>query len=343
MKRYRIKKRFVLFILVFILIIFVAGYLLVTSYLNKGSRALDPGNTEVITVTVPGGTTTEGIGDILEKNGIIADSGVFKLKSKLKEYDGKYKAGEYYLSPSMTMDQIMDIIISGNDRTLRFTIPEGYDIRRTAEALLSVSLINEEEFLREIESGDFDYRFLKDAPAGANRLEGYLFPETYEVYADASEHDIIDKMLSQFGKIFTEGHYKRAEELGMSINELITLASIIEREAVVSEDRPVISGVFHNRLKIGMKLQSCATVPYILGEQKPVLSTADTQIDSPYNTYIITGLPPAPICSPGLESINAALWPAETDYLYFLAKGDGSHVFAVTYEEHLRNKAKYID
>ncbi|MDD4584146.1 MAG: endolytic transglycosylase MltG, partial [Eubacteriales bacterium] len=121
------------------------------------------------------------------------------------------------------------------------------------------------------------------------------------------------------------------------------LASIIEREAVIPEDRPIIAGVFYNRLKKGMQLQSCATVQYILGEQKPVLSVADTKLESPYNTYLITGLPPGPICSPGIQSINAALWPENTDYLYFLAKGDGAHVFSKTYEEHLINKEKYID
>jgi UPF0755 protein len=237
----------------------------------------------------------------------------------------------------------MEIIISGNDSTTRFTIPEGYDIARTIDVLESKGLINRETFLKEIAEGQFDYWFLEDAPEGENRLEGYLYPETYEIFTNATEYDIINKMLSQFGKLFTEEDYQRAQELGMTINQVITLASIIEREAVVSVDRPIISGVFYNRLKIGMPLQSCATVQYILGEQKPVLSTADTQIESPYNTYIISGLPPAPICSPGIESINAALWPTETDYLYFLAKGDGSHVFSITYQEHLRNKALYID
>jgi UPF0755 protein len=149
-------------------------------------------------------------------------------------------------------------------------------------------------------------------------------------------------MLYQFSKVFTEESKARARELGMSVRELITLASIIEREAQVSEDRPVIASVFYNRLKIGMPLQSCATVQYILGEQKPVLSIEDTRIESPYNTYLISGLPPGPIASPGAESIQAALYPADTKYLFFLAKGDGSHAFSETYEQFLRDKAKYI-
>jgi UPF0755 protein len=129
----------------------------------------------------------------------------------------------------------------------------------------------------------------------------------------------------------------------MSVRDIVTLASIIEREARIPEDRPVIASVFYNRLKINMPLQSCATVQYILGEQKPVLSIKDTQIESPYNTYLNPGLPPGPIASPGADSIKAALYPADTDYLYFLAKGDGSTVFSSTYDQFLKDKAKYID
>jgi UPF0755 protein len=243
----------------------------------------------------------------------------------------------------MSMEEIMKILIAGKAETVRFTIPEGYDIKRTTEKLAGEGLINADVFAKEIESGQFDYRFLTDAPVGPNRLEGFLFPETYEIFANANEHDIIDKMLYQFDKVFTDEYYKRAEELGMSVREVITLASIIEREARVPEDRPIIASVFYNRMKIDMPLQSCATVQYILGEQKAVLSIKDTKIESPYNTYLHTGLPPGPIASPGADSIKAALYPAETDYLYFLAKGDGSHAFSSTYDQFLKDKAKYID
>jgi UPF0755 protein len=241
------------------------------------------------------------------------------------------------------MEEIMKALVAGKAETVRFTIPEGYDIKRTSAKLTEDGLINAETFAKEIETGKFDYEFLKDAPAGPNRLEGFLFPETYEIFANANEHDIIDKMLYQFNKVFTDEYYARAEELGMSVRDVITLASIIEREARVPEDRPVIASVFYNRLKIKMPLQSCATVQYILGEQKPVLSIKDTKIESPYNTYLHPGLPPGPIASPGADSIKAALYPADTDYLYFLAKGDGSHAFSSTYEQFLKDKAKYIN
>ena len=312
-------------------------------YMEKGGKPVDPNSTEWISVTIPTGTGTGGIADLLADADLIGDTGVFKLKSKTKGYNGKYKAGEYTLSPSMSMEEIMGILISGKAATFRFTIPEGYDIRRTTEKLAAEGLIDPEIFAAEIERGQFDYEFVEKAPAGPDRLEGYLFPETYDIFTTANEHDIIDKMLYQFNKVFTEESYARAEELGMTVNEVITLASIIEREARVPADRPVIASVFYNRLAIGMPLQSCATVQYILGEQKPVLSTADTQIESPYNTYLISGLPPGPIASPGADSIHAALYPEDTNYLYFLAKGDGSHAFSETYGQFLRDKAKYIN
>lgn len=312
-------------------------------YIENGSKPFEANSTQQLSVAIPPGAGTGDIAYLLEGAGIIDDTEVFKLKSKIKGYDGRFKAGEYALSPAMPMEEIMNILIAGKSATVRFTIPEGYDIRRTTEKLASEGLINSEIFAEEIEKGHFDYKFVEVVPAGPERLEGYLFPETYDIFTTANEHDIIDKMLYQFDKVFTKEYYERAEELGMTINEVITLASIIEREARVASDRPIISSVFHNRLAIGMPLQSCATVQYILGEQKPVLSTKDTQIESPYNTYIISGLPPGPIASPGADSIYSALYPDDTNYLYFLAKGDGSHAFSETYSQFLRDKAKYIN
>lgn len=344
-KRNRIKnqKRLLIYGVIAIGAVIIAASVIFSLYMGAAGKPADPGSKETYMVTIPPGTGTAEIAGILEKNNIIKNPEVFKFQSKTKGYDGKYKAGQYSLSPGMSMEEIMKILVAGKANTVRFTIPEGYDIKRTTEKLSKEGLINADAFEREIESGTFNYRFLADAPAGPNRLEGFLFPDTYDIFTDANEHDIIDKMLYQFDKVFTDEYYKRAEELGMSVREVVTLASIIEREAKVTEDRPVIASVFYNRLKIGMPLQSCATVQYILGEQKPVLSIQDTQIESPYNTYLHKGLPPGPIASPGADSIKAALYPADTNYLYFLAKGDGSHAFSATYDQFLKDKAKYID
>ncbi|QOX62728.1 endolytic transglycosylase MltG [Anoxybacterium hadale] len=337
------KKRLIFSVVIIIATILLAAAAFFSVYLNKQSEPVNPDNEASVTVVIPNGTGTGGIARILADNELISSESVFKIQSKTRGFDGKYKAGEYSLSPSMSMADIMKILLSGKANTMRFTIPEGYDIRRTTEKLASEGLINPEVFANEIQSGQFDYKFLADAPAGADRLEGFLFPETYDIYTTANEHDIINKMLAQFDKVFTEEYYQRAKELGMSVRDVITLASIIEREAQVSEDRPIIASVFYNRLKISMPLQSCATVQYILGEQKPVLSIKDTQIESPYNTYLNAGLPPGPIASPGADSIKAALYPADTKYLYFLAKGDGSHAFSETYDQFLKDKRKYIN
>lgn len=344
-RRNKIKNRRRLLISIIIIIgaVIIAVSAAYSMYVGKESKPLDPGSKELISVTIPSGTGTDGISQILKENNLIRNAGVFKLQSKSKGYDGKYKAGQFSLSPGMSMEEIMKLLVEGRGETVRFTIPEGYDIKRVTEKLAKEKLINAEVFAKEIETGQFNYKFLADAPAGPDRLEGFLFPETYDIFATANEHDVIDKMLYQFNKVFTDEYYARAEELGMSVREVITLASIIEREARVPEDRPLIASVFYNRMKIKMPLQSCATVQYILGEQKPVLSIKDTQIESPYNTYLNPGLPPGPIASPGADSIKAALYPADTNYLYFLAKGDGSHAFSETYEQFLKDKAKYIN
>jgi UPF0755 protein len=339
----RNKKRFLLGIVAAAAIAVTAGTSLFTAYVENESEPVSPGSREMIQVTIPSGSGTEKIAEILKENNLINNIFVFKMQTKNNGLDGKYQAGNYSLSPGMAMDEIMKHLLTGKADTLRFTVPEGYDIKRVMEKLSGEGLINAEEFQKEIETGVFDYDFLSDAPAGPNRLEGFLFPDTYEIFAAADEHDIIDKMLYQFSKVFTAEYAARAQELGMSVREVITLASIIEREARAPEDRPVIASVFYNRLAIGMPLQSCATVQYILGEQKPDLTTADTQIESPYNTYLIKGLPPGPIASPGADSIKAALYPADTKYLFFLAKGDGTHAFSETYDQFLKDKKKYID
>lgn len=341
-KRANSKVNIKIFLLLCAVVLAVAGFS-AQQWWSKGMQAFDPAASGNLQVTVPSGTGTRGIATLLEEAGLIRSGDFFVIASRLQKLDGKLRAGTYTLSANMDLPAIFDRLLAGQDETRRFTIPEGYDIRRTAESLEEQGIVKKDDFYEALAAGSFDYRFLADIPAGENQLEGFLYPDTYEVYAGATATEIIEKMLDRFDQLFTDDQYLRAEELGLSIREAVTLASVIEREAVVPEDRPVIAGVFLNRLAIGMPLQSCATVQYILGEQKPVLSTTDTQIDSPYNTYRIVGLPPSPICSPGIASIEAALWPTETDYLYFLAKGDGSHVFSVTYEEHLQNKARYID
>jgi len=316
---------------------------------------VDPSSDTEWTIEIPEGSSTSDIARILRTNGLLRDGlfmgrisdYVFADHSKRQEYEGLFKYGEFILMKSMSVDEMMQEIMSGSvaANTLSFTVPEGYTTKQIARLLDSNGIVSEADFFDEIQNGVFDYDFLVDCPPGFDRLEGFLYPETYEVYANATAHDVIDKMLSQFDSLFKNPeYYDRAMQMGMTVREVVTMASIIEREAAHSDELPIMAGVFYNRIAQGIRLESCATIQFILGEPKEFLTNEDTQIDSPYNTYLIEGLPPGPICSPGIKAITSALYPAEHDYLFFVLSADlstRSHVFSASYEEFLRNKDAY--
>ena len=338
------RNKLLLVIVCAITVLLIAG-IAALIYINGLDKAYDSSKSDTINVTVEMGSTTEDIGTLLQEEGIIESSSDFKFFSKVKGYDGKYQAGTYALAPSMTLSEIAEIIISGKTNNITFTIPEGYTIYQMADKLSEEGIVDREKFVSLLTDGNFSYDFLSDAQSGKNHLEGYLFPETYTVEFGADEETIINTMLNQFDTVFTEEFKARAEELGYSLNEIMVIASIIERETQVDEERGKVSSVIYNRLKEGMPLQMCSTVQYILGEQKEILSNADTQIESPYNTYINQGLPPGPICCPGLASIEAALYPDETDYLYFVVsdKLDGTQKFSSDYNQFLKDKEDYYN
>lgn len=331
------------FTFTFILIIAIAAFGMF-SYYNSNLKALSKDGKEK-EISIPKGTSTKGIAQLLEKQGIIKNSDVFYLYGKLSEKAQKIQAGNYLLSSSMSVPEIMDKLASGKAKidTVRFTIPEGFELREIADKLSEQGIVDKDKFYKAVnDTSSYKYDFIKDIPNRENKLEGYLFPDTYEIYKGATETEIVDKMLGRFNEVFNEKYRQRAKELNMSMDQVVILASVIEREAKLDSERKTISAVFQNRLKIGMNLQSCATVQYILKERKPVLSYKDTEINSPYNTYKYAGLPKGPIASPGAKSIEAALYPDNVDYLYFFAKADGSSVFSRTYQEHLnaQNKIK---
>lgn len=306
--------------------------------LDEMKGPVDPTDTEEILVTIPRGATTSSIGSILIENDLIQSETIFKLASKELEADGKMQAGDFMLSRSMSADEIIEKLVSGDVviNTFTFTIPEGFELRQIIDRLEGEGHIDRATFESQLVVENFDYKFLADAES----LEGYLFPDTYEMKIGASEYEIIDRMLRRFDEIFIDDYYTRAEEIGLSIKQVVTLASIVEREAQAKEEFPMVASVFHNRIEDQMLLQSCATVQYILGERKERLTYDDIAIDSPFNTYINAGLPPAPIASPGKLALESALYPSDTDYYYFVVKkdGNGTHVFSQTLEEH--NKAK---
>ena len=331
-------------IVIVVLALVLAAACGVGVYISKLGEPLNPDDTSMVSVTIEPGSGTIDIGNQLVESGIIDGMDRFKLWSRIKGYDSKYQAGTYSLSPSMSYEEIAGVLVGGKVDTFNFTIPEGYTIKQVADALAEQGVADRDKILELAAGNTFDeaYSFLAGAQTGENHLEGYLLPNTYTMPAGATEEDIIRVMLSQFEKDVLP-LYDKVKDGGKSLNDYIIAASIVEREAVKDEERPLVASVINNRLAIDMPLQMCSTVQYILGEPKAVLSNADTQIPSPYNTYINNGLPPGPICSPGLASIQAALEPAETDYLYFVLseKLDGSSNFSSDYNQFLRDKDAY--
>jgi UPF0755 protein len=335
-------------LLVIVLLLGGGGFFAWNTY-NTSTQPMDGADKKPIAITIPDGASTQSIAGILKKAKLIRDVTLFKFHSKLKKNDGKYKSGAYEMSRAMSTDEIMASLMSGgksdSGNTKRFTIPEGYNTLQTMNRLVKEGFVTEEDFMEEVKNGAFDYPFLEGTPNDESRLEGFLYPETYDVYDDATAHDIIDKMLSQFNKLFKEEYYAKAEKMGYSVREIVTMGSVIERESKAADERPVMAGVFYNRLKENMKLQSCATIQYILGEPKEFLTNADTQIESPYNTYLHEGLPPGPICSPRMASVEAALYPDDNDYIYFVVSPElnGTHNFSADYNKFLRDKDAYYE
>ena len=285
-------------------------------------------------ITVAADASTADIASVLEQNGVVRNGFAFRITSRIMGYDGKYIQGEFDIKRGSGYREIMEQLTTTEGIQRRITIPEGYTIEQIADAIDQGTHITAEQFLDAVNI-DYDFDFLPTLRR-TDMLEGYLFPDTYNFSEKYTAGEMVTVMLRRFDDIFTDEFIERAEELDMSIDEVVILASIIEGEAGRDADRAKVSGVFHNRLnsKTYPYLESCATVQYILKERKPVLSTADTQIDSPYNTYINKGLPIGPICNPGEASIRAALYPEESDYMFFQSDADGKLYFAETLAEH---------
>lgn len=304
--------------------------------LDKKDIQIDPD--KKIAVEIPLGSNTSEIAKILKQNNVIQSELVFKMLSKIAGFDGTYQSGTHYVKKGLKFNELMSVL-SGKPESIRVTIPEGYSYKQIVDTLASKGLINKDTFNKIAKEKDFDFDFLKDVnPNRDNRLEGYLFPDTYEFDPKAGEEQIITRMLERFEQVFNSYYRSRAKKMNRSIDEIITLASIVEREAKLDEDRPMIAGVFYNRLKSKdknlSKLQSCATVQYVLMKQQGItkekLTNLDLKIEDSYNTYLHKGLPPGPICSPGKSSIEAALNPDVHDYYFFELDTDGSgkHVFS---------------
>jgi UPF0755 protein len=299
---------------------------------------------------VESGQSAAEIGGRLERAGLIRSARVFRVEVERQGVGGRLAAGEYELSPSMSTPEIIAVLAGGRVRRgVALTLPEGWRAEEIAWKLDALAPGAGREFLDAVYGGAGLPPGL-DPPAGAS-LEGLLFPETYEWQPGSEVRALVDRMLGQFGRRFDAARRKEAAERGLTPHEVVILASIVEREAVLPQERPLIAAVYSNRLGLGMPLQADPTVQYALIEPrvpapgdvlwKRDLTLQDLEVVSPYNTYRRVGLPAGPICNPGLASLDAALRPADTDALYFVAREDGSHVFARTLQEHLANVRRY--
>ncbi|MGM9539932.1 endolytic transglycosylase MltG [Anaerovibrio sp.] len=289
---------------------------------------------DVVYVRIKPGMNSSQIGQLLEKQGVIDSQAKFWLAVKLNNADSRFQAGVFELQRNMKTGDALSVLINGRSVAVRVTVPEGLNVRQVAKLFAEQGLADEKEFLAEARHfAPYDY--IKDVPEADYRIEGFLFPDTYDFANDATPRDIMQRMADEFDRRLTQDMRRQAEERQLSIYELVTLASLVEKEARYSEDRPVIAQVFFKRLAINMPLQTDTTLQYLREEVKEDLSIEDTKMESPYNTYLHYGLPPGPIASPGMASIEAVLKPSDTDYLYFVADRSGHNHYGYTYDEHL--------
>lgn len=332
-----------IWIILVVLIVIAAG-------IGYGWNAMQPtaASDQVVPYTLKQGTSTATVADELAQNGLIKNALAFKVYLKMKSEGSEFKAGDYEFTPGLTYDQIITKLDNAEvvvPKKMKFTIPEGYTVTQIADKLSEAGYVDRDAFMKLVD----DPSSLKLAqelkvPTGdgiLHPLEGYLFPATYDLPIESTESDIIANMLlaTRTKLRSIDNLDAQLKERNLTVHQLLTEASLVEREVVVPEERAQVAGVIDNRLKQKMKLQIDATVQYALGKQKDRLLYSDLKIDSPYNTYLHEGLPPGPIANPGLDAIKAALAPEASEYLYYVTKKDGTggHLFAKTYQEHLKN------
>ncbi len=293
-----------------------------------------------VQVKIREGSSTAEIAEKLSEKGVIKSPLRFRILARLRGYDDKFRPGAYTFTTGMEDDEVFAKLLTGEKRLVRFTIPEGFGVKEIAERLASLDLVDKEDFLKE--AADFTpYDYMRKRPNVFYAAEGFLFPDTYAVESDTEIAEIMELMARTLDDRLTKKMRTRAEEMGLSIYDLITLASLVEREVRFPEDRPIVAQVLLKRLKLNMPLQTDATLQYLMDTPKEEVSITDTQIDSPYNTYQHVGLPPGPIANPGMAAIEAVLHPSETEYLYFVADRRGHNHYAYTYEEHLNLVNQY--
>ncbi len=301
-----------------------------------------------VILTVKQGESARAIGANLERKGVIRSKRLFEIMVGLRGVQNSLEAGDYEFDPGTPVVEVVERIVSGRTASHEVVIPEGRRIEEVGEILEEAGVVTKGAFLAALVKSQYDEPFLQQVSRSG--LEGFVFPAKYEFRRGAKASEVVDTLLIGFQANVADKLQLEGQDL--TLEQVVTLASIVEREAQTPSERPIIASVFLNRLRAGIPLQADPTVQYAVADDsaasvqeytywKKELTVDDLKLDSPYNTYVNVGLPPGPIANPGLASIQAVVRPASTDYLFFVAQGDGSHVFAETLEEHLRNVEKY--
>ncbi|MBM7614707.1 endolytic transglycosylase MltG [Alkaliphilus hydrothermalis] len=328
----------IIYTLVFLMVLAITTLFLLPSYLSVASVK------EPLEIVIPKGASTTYVANLLSEKKVVKSELWFKYKAKQAQVDRFIKPGTYVLTPDVTMDEIFQLLIKGAPETpVVLTIPEGFTIYQMAERMESIGLGTADEFLQATNTYFSDKGYSFDTEKLYFSLEGYLYPDTYHFTMNNTPADVVNRLAKTMEDIFTAEYQERAKELNLSIHEVLTIASLIEREAYNDEEKSIISGVIYNRIKKKMPLQIDATVIYGIGEGKEHITrvlNVHLEESSPFNTYRNPGLPPGPIAAPSKTSIYAALYPEDHNYLYYVLGKDG-HVFGTTYKEHLKNVQDY--
>lgn len=326
-------KRLILLVLALVaVVVLAAGAWLYTS-LERPYR----GYTEAEQfVEIPPGSGSAVMGRRLEDAGVVRSASAFRLAVWMRGVGHRLQAGEYRFDAPMSARDVVDKIARGDVYLLTITFPEGLTIRQMSELFASRGFGTAEEFVEAAGNASL----IADLDPAARNLEGYLFPDTYALPRRASAAQLVDRMVAGFRRALTDDIRERATARGLSVRELVTLASLVEKETAKPEERELVAAVYSNRLRIGMGMQADPTVIYaleLLGQYDGNLTRQNLRVDHPYNTYVYAGLPPGPIAAPGRASLQASVNPADVPYIFFVSRNDGSHIFSTTYDEHRRH------
>lgn len=346
--------RFLIFVVVCMALFFSSAYVSYNYLTKYGTEYATTGTIEIpkeeqVEIEIPMGYTTTDIAALLNKEGFVEYPWLFKALSKLNGYNGKYKAGKHIISKELNYEGLM-IVLTSNPQanpTKDMRVPEGFTVVELLDYLSERSFVNRDRFESLCTTAIKKYKFLEEVPERKYPLEGYLYPDTYRIDVEWKEEEIVDRLLTEFDSIFKPEYYERAAELGMTVDQVVTLASIIEMEAKYLQDYKKISSVLHNRLNSRgfPNLEVDASIQYArimagLGRIQ-LVTLKDLMIESPYNTYRNPGLPPGPICSPRVDAIEAALYPEDTDYYFFFSPPDGTVIYNETITGHNSDLRRY--